>query len=67
MQYSDYELIYSSLIALTKITDCLYLPNNGLCLTVMKSNFFACGMVNLGISKFVQARSKHPDLENIEY
>jgi hypothetical protein len=33
----------------------------------MESNFFACGMLNLGISKFVQAWSKHPDLENIEY
>ena len=67
VHYSDHELIYSFLTALTKITDWLYLPNNGLCLTVMKSNFVACGMVNLDISEFVQAWSKHPDLQNIEY
>jgi len=39
--------------------------NNGLCLTAMKSNFVACGMVNLGISKCVQAWIKHPDFENM--
>jgi hypothetical protein len=67
IHYSDHELVCSFLTVVAKITDLLYLPNNGLCLSVTKSNFFAFGMVNSGISKCIQARSKPPDLENLEF
>jgi hypothetical protein len=67
IHHSDHELIYSFLTAVAKITNWLYVPNNGLRLSVMKSNFFACGMVNSGISTCIQIWSKLPDLENLEY